>query len=639
MTPTPEAVAAYLKQIKEWQQQDGDSVICPATGLEIPKLPAANILWRKKLRDAAFASECVQRDVRAACAASFPFWVNAFGYTFHQKWTNDEGEDIAVTGDDCHVPFITWKIQDESAATLISCITRGEDALIDKSRDMGASWLVIAIFQWMWQFQPNTTFLEVSRKEMYVDRRGNMDSLFEKHRYMTRMQPVWLRPKRIRDNSMMLENQDNNSAIVGESTNDDVGQGGRKTAILLDEFARVRNGEEIDVATADTTACRIFNSTVNGPATWYTRIYRDMKSGRRKGTLITLPWEAHPTKGRGLSIIDVPPSPKNPVGKKAISPWYIHEEASRSARDLAQNVDRDHGKSGDTFFDPQEVEAHRAAFQADPMVMGNLLFNEDLNEDERLSVFIGRENEAVKFVEGGVRRTWRIWCPLVNGRPDQSHSYVFGVDVSMGTGSSNSVISVFDHNTNQKIAEYCDSFTPPEDLAWMVTMAAVWFGGRTTNPLLIWETNGPGSIFGKKVMGFGYSPVYFSKVEGRKTSKPTERYGWNSTAARKEILLGEYRDALKNARYINPCKESLDEAIDYVYNDRGVLQPATAVREQGGASATHGDRVVADALCEYGRKDLPNVVVALPVAPRNSFAGRRDEQRHMMRSEKEAWSK
>jgi hypothetical protein len=220
----------------------------------------------------------------------------------------------------------------------------------------------------------------------------------------------------------------------------------------------------------------------------------------------------------------------------------------------------------------------------------------------------------------------------------QSHGYTFGVDISMGTGSSNSVISALDNDTNQKVAEFADPFTPPEDLAWVVAMAGVWFGGTSGKPLLIWETNGPGGIFGKKIMQIGYAPIYFSKVEGRRSSKQTDRFGWNSTAARKEILLGGYRDALKNARFINPSKESLDEAIDYVYDDSGLLIPASARQERGGASATHGDRVVADALCELGRKDLPEIRPITPKAPKNSFAGRREIQ-WSFRSEKEAWSK
>jgi hypothetical protein len=637
MLPSPEATAAYLRKVQAWQEQYGEYTRCPITDLLIPKAPAVNLEWRMKTRNAARADTGLQRDLRAACAASYFYWVNLFGFTYHQKWVNVLGEEMAVTGDAAHVPFLTWKIQDDAAASILACIRQGEDALIDKTRDMGASWLVVSIFQHMFQFVPNSTFLELSRKEMYVDQRGNMDSLIEKHRYMLRMQPVWLRPKKIRDNNMMLENQDNGSSIIGESTNENAGQAGRKTAILIDEAARIKNLEAIDLATNDTAACRIFNSTVNGPATWYTRVFRDMQASRRSGTIIELPWEAHPLKGKGLHVIDVPITPKYPVGKKAVSPWYEREEKSRSSRDLAQNIDRDHGKSGDVFFDPAEIEQHRTLFQSEPAFTGNIRFDDDLTEEAKKFVLLRNEVEEVRFVEGGIKRAWRLWCPLVNGRPIQTHSYAFGVDVSLGSGASNSVISVFDHDANMKIGEFADAFTTPEDLAWLACLAGVWFGGRSGRPVLCWEVNGPGVIFGKKVMQIGYAPIYYHEVEGTKSHKVTEKYGWHSSAARKELLLGEYRDALKNARYINPSKESLDEAIDYVYNEKGVLVPASSKAEAGGAAATHGDRVVADALCELGRKLLPKVEAEKAKAPAGSYAQLRDAYRRRKGKESDVW--
>jgi hypothetical protein len=639
MLPSPSAIKSYEDQVASWQEQYGDTMTCPVTGLVIPKTLAANLEWRKRLRYEARMSDEKRKEIKRAAAQSYLYWLNAFGWTYHQKWVDANGIERAVTGDASHVPFITWKVQDNAALKLISGIERGEDALIDKSRDMGASWLVLSIFQWFFQFRPNSTFLELSRKELYVDQRGNMDSLFEKHRYMLRMQPVWLRPRQLRSNTMLLENQDINSSIVGESTNQDAGQGGRKTAILIDEAARIRTLEEIDLATQDTSACRIFNSTVNGPATWYTRIFRDMKAGKRNGQLIELPWEAHPMKGRGITLIDVPITPRNPTGRKAVSPWYLAEQASRSARDLAQNIDRDHGKSGDTFFDPAEIEQHRISFQTEPEVLGNLRFDDDMTEDEKRGVFLRNEFSQIKLIESGIRLPWKFWMPLVNGRPIQTHSYVFGVDISMGSGASNSVISALDHDTNMKVGEFADAFTTPEDLAWQVAMAAVWFGGKSGKPLLIWEINGPGSIFGKKIMQIGYAPIYYLETEGVRSPRQTDRYGWHSSAARKEILFGEYRDALKNARYINPSKESLDEAIDYVYNDKGLLVPATSKSENGGASATHGDRVVADALCELGRKRLPEVKVTMGAAPKDSYAALREKHRRRILAEKDAWTR
>jgi hypothetical protein len=53
-----------------------------------------------------------------------------------------------------HVPFITWKVQDDAIVELIDAIDNGHDALIHKARDMGASWIVVGVFQWYFQFRP-----------------------------------------------------------------------------------------------------------------------------------------------------------------------------------------------------------------------------------------------------------------------------------------------------------------------------------------------------------------------------------------------------------------------------------------------------------------------------------------------------
>jgi hypothetical protein len=147
-------------------------------------------------------------------------------------------------GHEAHYPFITWAVQDEFIGELQDAIDGGHDTLINKSRDMGASWLCLSVLHWYWQFRPPVSFLEVSRKEELVDKAGSMDSLFEKHRYLLRWQPAWLRPRRIDDKYMHLGNLDLGSAIEGESTNGDAGRGGRKTAVLLDEFAAVPNGRK-----------------------------------------------------------------------------------------------------------------------------------------------------------------------------------------------------------------------------------------------------------------------------------------------------------------------------------------------------------------------------------------------------------
>ena len=111
-----------------------------------------------------------------------------------------------------------------------------------------------------------------------------MDTLFEKHRFLIRKQPAWLQP-RCEDRFARLINLDNGNLIVGEATNEHAGQGGRKTAALLDEFSRVSEAQDIDSALTDTTPCKIYNSTPQGSETWFSKI---RLSG--KVPVIELPW-------------------------------------------------------------------------------------------------------------------------------------------------------------------------------------------------------------------------------------------------------------------------------------------------------------------------------------------------------------
>jgi hypothetical protein len=613
--------------------QYGETMSCPFTGLAIPKTTAGNLAWRKQLLAYGKSSSVWRNKLRSAASSSPIFWLNAFGWTFLQKKIAADGHEAAVYGELSHVPFITWKIQDEALVDLVKAVDGGKDALIQKTRDMGASWLIVSLFQWYWQFRPSTTFLELSRKQSLVDRRGDMDSLFEKHRYLLKWQPEWLRPRRIVDNLLHLENQDNGSTIEGESTNENAGQASRKTAILLDEFARVPNGEEIDLATADTTSCRIFNSTPQGPNTQFSRIYRGIKGGSRAGVLITLPWFRHPDKGAGATVV------KDDQGiERYSSPWYVDQIKRRSKRNVAQNIDMEHGRSGDMFFDADEIESHRRMYQSAPLAEGNVRFDEDLNEEKRIAIIRAGLHSALTWTAQGTRRPWRLWVPLINGRPNQETRYVFGVDISNGSGASNSVISVLDHTSNMIVAKFWDAFTSPEDLATMVAMAGVWFGGKKL-PYVTFEKNGPGVIFGRKLLKLGYPSIYYQKVETTKVEQKTTRWGWQSSTSRKELMLGQYRDALKTGAIINPCKEALDEAGDYVYDDNGKIEPGSMGVEEGGGGALHGDHVIADGLCVLGRADLPKREPVTPAhIPQGTYADRRRLAKKKQ-TDREAWSR
>jgi|SRR4051812_3248082 len=619
--------------------QYGVEMTDPYTGIVIPKEPLANLAWRRTLLSKAKQSLPMQRALKKAAATSPIFWVNAFGWTYLQKKIDKTGKDRAAQGKaGTVVPFITWKVQDDAILELLDAIDNGHQGLMHKSRDMGATWIVLAVFQWYWQFRPNTSFLEISRKEKLVDRRGDMDSLFEKHRFMLRMQPEWLRPKRVVDREMHFENQDIGTTIEGESTNENAGQASRKTAVFADEAARIRELENIDLALADTSPCIIYNSTPQGPNTYFTKLYRQFKSGVREGKLILLPFWMHPDKAGNIRI------EKDENGTDiVVSDWTKQEEAKRSKRNMAQNIYGEHGKAGDMFFDADEIERHMKAHERKELMVGNIGWREDLNEEGKLNVIRKQLVDQVAWVENGGWRPWRFWVPLLedaNGhkRPNQHTRYVFGVDISNGSGASNSVISVLDHGSGMIVAKFWDAFTSPEDLAEEVAKAQIFFGGKKP-ARIVFEKNGPGISFGKKIVQKLQLPnVYYQEVVDAKTKTRTSKWGWHSSDTKKEILLRDYREALSLNQIINPCREALAEALDYVYDDKGKIDPGISGGEDGGGTALHGDHVIADALLVIGRVGMPTKETDKHESPKGSYAWRRNRRLQGDKEERDAWS-
>src|SRR5262245_20078513 len=220
----------------------------------VPKEPDANRDWRRKLVKACLRDPGRKRAVRDLCKHDILFWVNAFLFTFDPRKIRTNP----------HLLFLTWPFQDDTILALKKHL-RVKSIGIDKSRDMGASWMCLLVFLHEWQFWPGRAFMVVSRNEDLVDKSDDPDALFWKLDYLLERQPRFLRPPTHRVH-LHYGNLLNGSYIDGASTTGDVGRGGRRTAILMDEFGAfdVAASEAADAATAFNTECRLFNSTYKG---------------------------------------------------------------------------------------------------------------------------------------------------------------------------------------------------------------------------------------------------------------------------------------------------------------------------------------------------------------------------------------
>ena len=582
---------------------------CPITGLKVPKDIRENLKWRAQILKAADEDPVLQNDLWAACRDSLLFWVNAFCYTFKLREVDEQGRQRQAEG--VNAPYVTWQIQDRHLIEIEKAINEGYDLATDKSREMGASWDHILVFEHQFLFKPDSIFLELSRTEEYVDRSDNPKSLFWKHRYIRKWLPVWMVPP-ISDITMHFSNLANGSKIDGESANSNAASGDRRRAVLLDEFAKVEQGTKIRWATSDVTACRLVNSTPAGPGTEYSKW---VKSGQIK--LFQMPWWEHPEKGKNRYCV------QDEVTKawKIRSPWYDTECERRSPQEVAQEMDMDHIGSGATFFDAHPIEQHRALFARPPAFTRGFDFARSVAADAYPGIIMRRQLPQVCVAKAGA---WKMWIANQTGRPDQTKNYVFGVDISKGQGASNSVVSVLCAETREKIAEFADANTPPYDLARIVAVAGIWFGGARGLPLVIWEANGPGWDFGRVfVKQIQYPNYYTDRASGTARERTGKRYGWHSSKEKKEQLMGLLRRAYAHGGIVNHCDQALEECLSYVYYDDGGLGPAEFVKESESARLTHGDRVIADALMLLGVEDLPAAKPSDVVPPGRSIGYRR----------------
>lgn len=607
---------------------------CPITGLPVPLDPDENMRFRLRLHEITETDVELRQDVYTACSQSINYWILAFVFTLRVFESDDQGN--ARQSADAHIPFCLWPKQMELVDKMYKCVAEGHELLVDKSRDMGCSWISIAVLTWFFLFRSDQSLLMISRKEDTVDQLDGQarnypygpvadpGTLFGKVDEILSRLPEWMVPKMARK-KMHLINLDNKSRIDGESANATAGSSDRRTAILLDEFAKVDEAESIKRSTKDVTACRLVVSTPNGAGTTFSK-------WRMSGQIevFSLMWYHHMEKAKGLN------AQQDKLGRWQLhSPWYDRELETRSPKEVAIEIDADHIGSGDVFFEPHILAQHQRMFSRPPRNTFTLIFHKKYGEDE-IARYVSRvDQKVVRRVPG---KQWSCWVELINGRLDQSKTYVLSIDISMGQGASNSVINVSCIETREKVLEYADANTPPHELARTACAAAIWVGGRSKRPLIIWENNGnPGMDFGRQLVHvYRYPNVYFDKQVGTLRQKTGKRYGWRSSPQKKAEALGLLRAAYAHGKYINKSILALQEAATYVQYEGGGIGPAELVTESDAAQKCHGDRVIADMLFVWALADQGKLRRQESTHPIRSVGGRLAEYKKRKRLEKDA---
>lgn len=224
---------------------------------------------------------------------------------FIEDWCDTFDPRNSGTGNLTTMPFRLFPKQREFIEFLYSCLQEEANGLVEKSRDVGATWLCVAFSVWMFLFIDEVSVGWGSRKAMQVDRLGDMSSIFEKLRRMLRTIPECFRPSDFSEDSMAFMKIYSNatgSSITGES-GDDIGRGGRTRIYFKDESAHYEHPESIEAALGDTTRVQIDISSVNGLNNVFHRKREaglDWAPGQRavsgRTNVFVFDWSDHPLK-------------------------------------------------------------------------------------------------------------------------------------------------------------------------------------------------------------------------------------------------------------------------------------------------------------------------------------------------------
>lgn len=220
------------------------------------------------------------------------------------------------------IPFKLFKHQEKFIRWLVAREAAKEDGLVEKSRDMGVTYLCCAYALHRWLFTSGAKIGFGSRKLELVDKLGDPDCIFEKIRFMLYRLPAEQLPRgfkrREHDNSNKLINPETGSVITGEG-GDNIGRGGRASIYFVDESAHLEHPESIDRSLSQTTNCRIDVSTPNGPGNPFAQ-----KRHGGKVPVFTFHWRDDERKD---------------------DDWYEREKNRLDPITLAQEIDIDYSAS------------------------------------------------------------------------------------------------------------------------------------------------------------------------------------------------------------------------------------------------------------------------------------------------------
>lgn len=269
-----------------------------------PTDPRKNLEYRFDIIKRCDKDKALQAYFTEMCRRDPLFYINTFIWTYDPRTENK------------NLPFVTYEFQNKALKELEAAYNKPEDILIEKSRDMGVSWLTLAWIHHKWRFQDGFNALVGSYIEDLIDSKDDLATHFGRLKSINDMMPKWLMPKGWNpkcQSYMKMINPENNNAVTGQAPTERFSRQGRYSLIWVDEFAFWDRARSAWNSMGDATRCRVVSSTPFGELNKFAELAN--KSRIKK---VTLHWKLHPHKDQT---------------------WYEAEKDRRTVEEIAQELD------------------------------------------------------------------------------------------------------------------------------------------------------------------------------------------------------------------------------------------------------------------------------------------------------------
>jgi len=282
---------------------------------------------RAKLRFDCEHDLTIRQAAIARCKEDTVFFIDNFCSTQDPRLANP------------NIPFFLFPKQKELINFFEDLYKQKRRGLLDKSRDIGATWLVCAFLVKHWLFDYDFVGSVGSRKAELVDKKGDPKCIFHKIRQLIETLPKWLQPYGWQklDKKMLIGNPLTRSVISGEG-GDQLGRGGRSSFYVVDESAFIERSIVVIGALSQNTDCLLQISTPNGTNNEF---YRSIVSGNYPR--MTIHWKDDPRKNKWVLGDEIGYGWDAPQG--AIYPWYERQCLDLNPIVIAQELDLDYSAS------------------------------------------------------------------------------------------------------------------------------------------------------------------------------------------------------------------------------------------------------------------------------------------------------